>query len=91
MWVCLGILLVTALIKAHQRQQAKLPDADDPRWTAPPRRQVAGRSCAECGLKLITAGEGEPCASCDEIVHVEQCLARHVATAHGVKTDMPYR
>lgn len=91
LWIFLGTVLMAALIKAHQRQQAKLPDRNDPRWMAPPRPQIAGRPCVECGLKLITAGEGMPCPTCEEIVHLDTCHTRHVASAHGVKTDMPYR
>lgn len=93
-WVVLIALLTTALVRAQSKRNervARLPPRTDPRWADEPRRQLAGRSCAECGVKIVTAGEGAPCESCDEVAHAETCLAQHMRSAHGAAPQLPYR
>ena len=94
LWVFLTVLLTTALLGA-QRERAKrraaLPPPDDPRWADAPRKQIAGRKCIECGVKIVTANEGAPCDICDEIAHVESCLEQHARSAHRAEPHVPYR
>jgi hypothetical protein len=58
-----------------------VPDADDPRWRPSDRPQIAGKKCAECGTKITSSVEAEPCATCNEPTHL-RCLKDHAAHAH---------
>lgn len=94
LWVFLGSMLVSAIIRAvirHQKELAKRPPLDDPRWSGETRKQIAGHKCIECGQKVILANEGEACETCGEIAHVKSCLAQHERSAHRVETNVPYR
>ena len=94
LWVFLIVVVTGALMRAQADRRKRLaarPPPDDPRWADGPRRQIAGHKCIECGVKVVTANEGEACETCGEVGHVETCLARHARSAHRVETHEPYR
>jgi hypothetical protein len=93
-WVFLMVTLTGVLLRMHadrRRRLATRAPPDDPRWNAGPRRQIAGRSCIECGVKIVTANEGDPCDVCEEVAHRDTCLAQHARTAHRLEPHVPYR
>jgi hypothetical protein len=94
LWIFLGSLFVSAIIRAvirRQREIASRPPLDDPRWSGETRKQIAGRKCIECGQKVILANEGEACETCGEVAHVKSCLVQHERSAHRLETNVPYR
>jgi len=91
--IALFVVLIGAVGAALARRRARaarLPPPEDPRW-GPRRKQIAGRRCVECGTKLIGEAEGDACEICGEIGHLDECLKRHMASAHGPEADKPYR
>jgi hypothetical protein len=94
LWVFLSVMLISAVIRVQAERKKRLATRappDDPRWTAGPRKQIAGRKCIECGVKIVTAHEGDPCDTCGEVAHVETCLTRHAHSAHHAESRAPYR
>lgn len=94
LWVFLSVMLISALFRVQSersKRRAQLPPRDDPRWADAPRKQIAGRKCIECGVKIVTANEGQTCEICDEVAHVESCLEQHSRAAHRAKSELPYR
>ncbi len=83
------VRLTPALAKEARLRRAYLANPDDPRWHGGAGiRQLAGRSCVECGRKIVVGTDAVPCTRCEEAVHVD-CRARHRATTHeGQKVAM---
>ena len=91
--------LIIRVIKGHtdaqgpnDRHRPIPPDRDDPRWGPEDGRvQIAGKSCAACGERIILAFEGAACDACREPCHAS-CIARHVARDHKPPDEgTPYR
>jgi hypothetical protein len=55
-----------------------------------PRKQVVGRGCVECGVKIVTVTDGAVCRTCGAVAHVG-CLTPHACSAHRVEASVPYR
>jgi len=94
LWLFLSVMLIGAVVRMQLERKKRLATRappDDPRWTAPPRKQIVGRKCVECGVKVVTSNEGDACEICGEIAHVETCLAQHARSAHRAPALAPYR
>jgi len=81
-----GVLrLTTALSKAARRRRAYRADPNDPRWHGGAGiKQLAGRSCAECGRKIVIGSDALSCGACEAAIHID-CEAPHRAALHGVQ------
>jgi hypothetical protein len=94
LWLLVSLVIIGVVarmeIERKKRLVARAPP-DDPRWTAAPRRQIAGRKCIECGVKVVTANEGDACEICGEVAHVETCLTQHARSTHRAEASVPYR
>lgn len=79
-----GILrLTTALSQEARQRHAYLADPDDPRWHGGAGfKQFAGRSCDECGRKIVVSSDAVSCRTCEASLHVD-CRPRHRAAAHA--------
>lgn len=78
-----GVLRLTTALSADARRRRHPVDPDDPRWhdgVAP--LQLAGRTCVECGRKIVIGADAQACEHCAQPAHVE-CREHHQANAHG--------
>jgi hypothetical protein len=85
-----GVLRLTTALSADARRRRHPVDPDDPRWrdgVAP--MQLAGRTCVECGRKIIIGSDALSCEQCSQPAHVD-CRGAHHARAHGeVRFERP--
>lgn len=80
-----GALRVTTALAAEARRRREHPvDPSDPRWydgIAP--MQLAGRTCVECGRKIVIGADAVSCEQCAQPEHID-CRDAHKAHAHPV-------
>ncbi len=77
-----GVLRLTTALSEDARRRRHPVDPDDPRWqdgVAP--MQLAGRTCVECGRKIVVAADAIACEQCAEPAHVD-CKDHHHARSH---------
>lgn len=94
LWLLVAAVVVGAAGRSAARRRAllaRLPPRDDPRWTGERSKQIAGRACATCRVRLVAEAEGTACDQCEEVVHSQHCLARHLLTVHRPDAEPPYR
>jgi hypothetical protein len=79
-----GVLqLTTALAREAHRRREYLAAPDDPRWHGGAGIvQLAGRTCAECGKKIVVGADGVSCDACGAPTHLD-CGPRHRSIAHS--------
>ncbi len=85
-----GALRLTTALAADARQRRKHPvDPSDPRWHGGAGLvQLAGKPCAECGVKIVVAYEAYCCEACIRPVHLD-CRDLHHAHAHALDPAWP--
>lgn len=85
-----GVLRLTTALSADARRRRHPVDPDDPRWrdgVAP--MQLAGRTCVECGRKIVIGADAVSCEQCTQPAHVD-CKKAHDSHAHTqVRFDPP--
>jgi hypothetical protein len=79
-----GVLRLTTALSGDARRRRLHPvDPNDPRWhDGSGIVQLAGRTCVECGKRIIIGAEGRMCDECSLPTHIE-CERNHRAQAHG--------
>ena len=87
-----GVLRLTTALASDARRRREHPvDPDDPRWHDGIRVvQLAGRTCVECGRRIIFGTDGVSCNMCQAPAHVD-CEERHLTHAHGPEVAFPFR
>lgn len=80
----LGILGLTIGLLVAVWWVDRLPDLVQAREDAESPEQAAGRSCDECGEKIILEADGRVCGHCSAPVHLA-CRRAHRTRAHKKK------
>ncbi len=85
-----GVLRLTTALARDARHRREHPfDPSDPRWHGGSGLvQLAGKPCAECGLKITVAYEAYCCESCIKPVHLD-CRDLHHAHVHALEPAWP--
>lgn len=85
-----GVLMLTTALARDARHRREHPfDPTDPRWNGGAGIvQLAGRPCAECGVKITVAYEAFCCEACIKPVHTD-CRDLHHAHAHALDPAWP--
>jgi hypothetical protein len=87
-----GVVRLTTALSADARRRREHPvDPDDPRWHGGSGGvQLAGRTCVECGRRIIIGADALSCDACAAPTHID-CEELHLAHAHGPDAAGPFR
>lgn len=78
-----ALRMTTALARAARERRLYLASGDDPRWHGGSGIvQLAGRTCASCGRKIVVGTDGLSCQTCEAPLH-RDCARHHRSFAHG--------
>ncbi len=77
-----GVFRMTTALSRETRRRREMAESDDPRWHGGAGIvQLAGRTCIECGKKIVVGADGVCCDPCDATLHLD-CEMRHHSTVH---------